>query len=112
MMMRSAVQRIARRAGASTATNGRRAVQRATLPRGAIPSSRLVQRSTKLAPSVQQLNACFSTSAADDKGSACNAITSIETLQFAIYLLIAHYFLLLQRTATSSRLRRASFWIS
>jgi hypothetical protein len=70
MMMRSTVQRMARRAGAAAATNARRSVQRASLP---AMSSRLVQRSAKLAPSVQQLNACFSTSASDDKGKAGSA---------------------------------------
>ncbi|GMF17327.1 unnamed protein product [Phytophthora fragariaefolia] len=66
MMMRS-VQRVARRAGASAAASGRRAVQRSALPRAVAPSSRLVQHGAKLAPAAQQLSACFSTSAADDK---------------------------------------------
>ncbi|KAF4324168.1 hypothetical protein BBO99_00000104 [Phytophthora kernoviae] len=66
-MMRSTAQRIAHRASASVLPNGRRAVQR-SYSRGVAPTSRLVQRSSKLVPSIQQLSgAYFSTSTTEDK---------------------------------------------
>uniref|UniRef100_M4B908 Histidine kinase/HSP90-like ATPase domain-containing protein n=1 Tax=Hyaloperonospora arabidopsidis (strain Emoy2) TaxID=559515 RepID=M4B908_HYAAE len=62
MLMRSAVQRVACRASASSVAHSRRVL---TLSSGKGVILRLAQRRIPLVPAVQQWSACFSTSASD-----------------------------------------------
>ncbi|EEY69328.1 heat shock protein 75 kDa, mitochondrial precursor [Phytophthora infestans T30-4] len=80
-MMRSAAQHVARRASTSAAASGRRTATRSAVLRCIAPSSRLVQRGAKFAPSAQHLSACFSTSAADDTAAADRHEFQAETRQ-------------------------------
>ncbi|CAI5732978.1 unnamed protein product [Peronospora destructor] len=61
--------RVARRASVSTVVHKHGAVKRVAPLRVSCSNTRLIQRGAKFPPSFQQLNACFSTSASDDKAN-------------------------------------------
>ncbi|RQM09011.1 hypothetical protein DD237_000459 [Peronospora effusa] len=67
--MQSTVQRVVRRANVSSRIHGRRAMPRVTSISKLPLNAQLVPRGTTFLPSFQQFNACFSTSASDDKAN-------------------------------------------